>query len=32
MYAEALAFLEDYIQHYPKATDARLNYARLLLT
>jgi tetratricopeptide (TPR) repeat protein len=30
--AEALAFLEDYIQQYPKATDARLNYARLLLT
>ncbi len=30
--AEALAFLEDYLKRYPKAGDARLNYARLLVT
>jgi tetratricopeptide (TPR) repeat protein len=30
--AEALAFLAEYINRYPKAKDARLNYARLLVT
>jgi tetratricopeptide (TPR) repeat protein len=30
--AEALAFLAEYISRYPKAKDARLNYARLLVT
>jgi tetratricopeptide (TPR) repeat protein len=30
--AEALAFLAEYIARYPKAKDARLNYARLLVT
>ena len=29
---EALAFLAEYLGRYPKATDARLNYARLLVT
>jgi len=30
--AEALAFLAEYLSRYPKAKDARLNYARLLVT
>jgi len=30
--AEALAFLEDYLKRHPKASDVRLNYARLLAT
>lgn len=30
--AEALKFLEDYVQRQPQARDARLNYARLLAT
>ncbi|MEQ1773926.1 MAG: tetratricopeptide repeat protein [Burkholderiales bacterium] len=29
--AEALAFLEDYLKRNPKASDVRLNYARLLV-
>ncbi len=28
--SDALAFLEDYLKRYPKASDVRLNYARLL--
>ncbi len=30
--AEALAFMEDYLKRYPKASDVRLTYARLLVT
>jgi tetratricopeptide (TPR) repeat protein len=30
--AEALAFFEDYLKRYPKASDVRLNYARLLVS
>ncbi|MGH8661431.1 MAG: tetratricopeptide repeat protein [Burkholderiales bacterium] len=29
---EALRYLEDYLRDHPKARDARLNYARLLVT
>jgi tetratricopeptide (TPR) repeat protein len=29
---EALRYLSEYLQDYPKARDARLNYARLLVT
>jgi tetratricopeptide (TPR) repeat protein len=30
--SEALAFLAEYLKRYPQAKDARLNYARLLVT
>ena len=30
--SEALAFLAEYLERYPRAMDARLNYARLLVT
>jgi len=30
--AEALVFVEDYLKRHPKATDVRINYARLLVT
>jgi tetratricopeptide (TPR) repeat protein len=30
--ADALAFFEDYLKRYPKASDVRLNYARLLVS
>ena len=30
--AEALTFMEDYLKRYPKASDVRINYARMLVT
>lgn len=30
--AEALAFMESFLKRYPKASDVRINYARLLVT